>query len=457
MRRIAVLLTIALALLACWIWLDARRLRGPSVLLITIDTLRADHLGAYGATHVVTPNIDRLAAAGLVFENVTTPMPLTRPSHFAMLASRYPREIGAVNNQSILPADVPTLPETMRRAGYDTAAFTAVKLLGPDSGIARGFDTFEWPGSALHHVAEDVVHRAEGWLEHQPRRRPFLAWVHLFDPHQPYVDKSLPGAPAKPGHPVDWPLLEAEARSHGGDVPRELLDRALQNYAAEVAYTDHWVGRLVGALERTGRLEDTMIVLTADHGECFEDGIFFEHATCLLDGAVRVPLILHDPARIAPDRVARSASTLDLAPTVLAALGLDAPTDFAGRNLLVETAEEAIGFVEHPIPTSGEAALTASHQARIRSVAGVPTRAIAPGSRQIAARSRDWKAILTDESLALYRLGEESVDVSAEHPTIAGDLHRALRVWDHTCEKATPSQQLDAEFLDTLRSLGYVR
>lgn len=162
----------------------------PGIVLITVDTLRADALDLSprdpGGEPGSTPALARLASEGTVFERAVAPMSLTRPAHFSIFTGRYPREHGVVNNQISLPESEATVAEHLQAAGYATAAFVAVNLLGPGSGAEQGFDVFEAPSSQLEWPASRVVAEAEGWLDGLAADQPFFLWVHLFDPHQPY-------------------------------------------------------------------------------------------------------------------------------------------------------------------------------------------------------------------------------------------------------------------------------
>ena len=165
----------------------------PSVLLITVDTLRADALRPYHATGPTrdgdapdTPRMSGLAREATLFENAAAPMPLTRPSHFSIFTGLYPREHGVVNNQIRLPDAKETLAEILSGHGYHTGGVVAVDLLGDDSGAQQGFAHYGSPRDRLQWSAPDVVKKARAWLATIPADEPFFLWVHLFDPHQPY-------------------------------------------------------------------------------------------------------------------------------------------------------------------------------------------------------------------------------------------------------------------------------
>ena len=251
----------------------AAGLDGYNVLLITIDTLRADRLGAYGYTGAETPNIDRLAAEGVRFERVTTTVPATLPAHASIMTGLQPFEHGVRNNGSfVLRDEVTTLAERFAAAGYATGGFIAAVVLDAQFGIAQGFERFggltryqgETGDMSGERPGESVVDEAGAWIRDQSG--PFFAWVHMYDPHDPYA------APEPYG-------------SRYADSP----------YDGEVAYADAMVGRLRRALEESGAVDNTLIVLTADHGEALGDHGEQGHSFFIYDSTIRVPLIFWAP------------------------------------------------------------------------------------------------------------------------------------------------------------------
>jgi len=276
-------------------------LDGYNVLLITIDTLRADRLGAYGYAGAETPNIDRLAAEGVRFERVTTTVPATLPAHASIMTGLQPFEHGVRNNGSfVLRDDVTTLAEQFGAAGYATGGFIAAVVLDAQFGIAQGFERFG--GLAAYQSATgdmsgerpgaSVVDEAAAWI--RSRSGPFFAWVHMYDPHDPYA------APEPYG-------------SRHADSP----------YDGEVAYADAMVGRLRQVLEESGAADNTLIVLTADHGEALGDHGEQGHSFFIYDSTVRVPLIFWAPGVVPGGTViAGGVGVIDIFPTVLTLLGL---------------------------------------------------------------------------------------------------------------------------------------
>lgn len=289
--------------------------RRPNVLLITLDTTRADRLGCYGRTQALTPVLDRIAKQGVLFERAYAPVPLTLPSHASMLTGLYPPEHGLHNNgQGALPTGLPTLAAELQSAGYQTGAFVAAVVLEKKYGLGSGFSTYNDnlgqvdPRLQDHHryrPAKSVINSALAWL--QPRTsKPFLCWVHLFDPHFPYL-----------------PHTERFGDRFANDP-----------YDAEIASVDAEVGRLIAALERAGVLDETIIVVVGDHGESLEEHGERTHSMTLYDSVLRVPLLISVPGESrAGHRVYDPVSLVDLSPTLLDCLHLPPIPHASGRSL----------------------------------------------------------------------------------------------------------------------------
>ncbi len=467
-------------IIAFLVW--RRRADGPSptvrpdVLLITIDTLRADHLGCYGAPGAATPSIDALAASGVLFESAACPMPLTRPSHFSLMTALYPRDHGVLNNQMVLPDGVLTVAEVFAQNGYETAAFVAVRLLGPDSGAAQGFQHFDGPSPAeTAFSADQVVGRARPWIASArgPGDRPRFLWVHLFDPHMPYVPHTTGASPASTDEiaqdlpEVSWPRLLALGERHQGRLPREVLTRAAELYRGEVAFTDRWVGELIGAFDRQARGGPAVVALTADHGECFDHGIFFEHSDCLYDGAVRVPMILRGAdARVGRGRrVPGQVENLDLAPTLMELAGIPRPPAFAGRSLLAAEAEDKASpraaFVQHPRYALESVQNRLKRQDQIVSVGDEPVRPLRNGQDEAGVRTVRWKYITGGAEDELYDLAAdpgEARNLARQQPDVGRRLRQDLDRWrtEHPL-RTVPAPALSEDEKATLRALGYLQ
>ncbi len=296
----------ALALLAA-----AGPLPAPNLLLVTIDTLRADRVGAYGFAAGATPALDALAREGVLFEDAVAHVPQTRPSHACLFTGRLPFEHGIRDNFSKpLDPGTPTLASILKERGYATGGVIGAYPVSRDSGLQRGFDVFDDPFAAASSVAtrrdrserraQEVVDRALEWLR-APRTTPFFAWVHLFDPHAPY------------------------------DPPPPFRQRFAKDlYAGEVAYADSQVQRLLAWIEGAGARESTLVVVTSDHGEGLGDHGENEHGFFVYDTTLRVPLIMRWPGRLpAGLRVGGQFRGVDLLPTLLELLG-HPPTPTSG-------------------------------------------------------------------------------------------------------------------------------
>lgn len=319
-----------------------------NLLFVTSDTTRLDALSVYGGP-VPTPSLERLAAEGIRFDAMHSVAFGTLPSHATMFTSQHAREHGAVGNGWVMTSAVPTLAEVLRARGYTTAAFVSSKVLDRRLGLARGFDQYDQP-YRIQRRADLTLALVEAWLERRPIE-PFFLFVHLYDPHQPYA----PPAPfdALEGSGLDVAgvdrLLESLGPDRGGavsglavlqaqpDALPAVAAVARARYQGEIAFVDSQLGRLWERLEAEGLFDRTLVVFAADHGENFLDRgptLAFDHAG--LHGEVtRLPLLMRFPdGRYAGTVSDRLSSSLDLAPTVVAALGGERPEGWRGSSLL---------------------------------------------------------------------------------------------------------------------------
>lgn len=317
MARRQAALALLLALLALG---TACRKQGPgggdaprlNLLLITLDTARADRIGAYGDGRAATPNLDRLAGAGVRCERAYTSAPLTLPAHVTLLTGREPQAHQVRNNGTYaLRPEETTLAEVCRRAGYATAAMIAAFVLEKKFGLDQGFDLYDDgldkpPGETTFRSeirGDRVLEKFRRWLDKSPPP-PFFCWVHLYDPHAPYE----PPAPF--------------SERFAGDP-----------YRGEIAYTDEIVGRLLAELERRGLAGDTLVVAVGDHGEGFGEHGESGHGIFCYEESLRVPLIFHGPRLLAGGRVVQGPLGLvDVMPTLLELLRLPAPAGMQGRS-----------------------------------------------------------------------------------------------------------------------------
>jgi arylsulfatase A-like enzyme len=312
----------------------------PNILVITLDTTRPDQLAAYGADNV-TPTISRLAAEGVVFEQAISTAPLTEPSHLAILTGIPPYISGVVSNGTALGERPALLSHLLRDNSYITAGFVSGFSLHSKYGWTQGFDMYDddfgrfrglhalslvkmWdqivlPAHALRERRGDIATgRAVSWLDAHHDER-FFMWLHLFDPHAPYEAPAHPFDPPTDGEPLSLPQYWPPP--HRAITSASWLEEA---YRAEIRYVDALLGELIQAMEGHGVLDDTIIVLTADHGESLtEHDYLFDHGDYLYDASLQVPLIVRFPARAqAGLRVPCQVSNLDVTPTLISLLGI---------------------------------------------------------------------------------------------------------------------------------------
>ncbi|MDP6538925.1 MAG: sulfatase [Planctomycetota bacterium] len=304
----------------------------PNVVLIVVDTLRADALGCYGNPRNVSPNIDDLARAGVRFADPLSAATWTLPSHTSIMTSLFPPQHGLLNRER-LPETVETLAEVMRAAGYQTAAVTEGIFVTPRFGLDQGFDSFEVNAWRIERTAALALDHLS-----DVRGPTFLYW-HTFQPHAPYdsverfrdefvrpYDGGL-GLPVRNG---DWTRLEELQ----GELTDEDMGYLRDLYDAEVAYTDEQVGRLLRGLRAKPGGEHTLVVVTSDHGEAFDEHGVWGHGTSTHREQSQVPLILWQPGRFEGGGVAEHpVHTLDIAPTIAAAVGLERPAAWEGELL----------------------------------------------------------------------------------------------------------------------------
>ena len=255
----------------------------PNVVLVTVDTLRADHLGCYGYAHPTSPEIDRLCEQAVVFESAVTPTPTTDPGHATIMTALHPSRHGVLRDGWKLADEHLTLAELLREAGYTTQAFVSVGDQSEQNGFAQGFDGFDDDFESKSISPLEVTDKAVRWL--RGARAPFFLWVHYWDPHGPY-------APPEE-HDLFWDRPEQRwlrVFTTGGRVPEGdasavrpgTEERIVSLYDGEIHYTDSQIGRLLETLEEQGIDRRTLVVLTADHGEMHTEiadshGYSFEH------------------------------------------------------------------------------------------------------------------------------------------------------------------------------------
>ncbi len=397
----------------------------PSIVLVTLDTVRCDHLGLYGGPPELSPHLDALGARGLVHEAAYTTMPTTGPAHLSIFTGLYPSEHGSLaNGEPVASEHLPReLARRLRDRGYATAAFVTTTLLQPRATGLAGFEIYDTPRGLLR-PGEDAVRAALAWLDAE-QRRPVFLWVHLYDAHAPYGDAGEKGRsfPIEPGR-YGWVDRDLYAD------PEE-RERAAKRYARGVRDADAALGRLLDGLAE--QIDPPpLIAVAGDHGEALAElldarGYAFDHGEFLDPEVVCVPVVLAGPA-VAPGRSAGAVSVRDLYATLLATAGL---LDSGSRD------SEAARDLRTP---SASRRIVAVERKRIGPRARPPVRAHA------AAAFDGTKGVI---------VGEENIPPSEAFDGRTDELFReAMRRYRARAHGAG-APQLDPDLADALRSLGY--
>jgi len=316
-----------------------------SVLLITIDTLRADHMGAYGYRRPTSPRMDAFARRGAVFEQAYTYWPKTRGSFVGIMTGRFASQTGYGKSHPLLLGFNPTLASVLKDAGYETVATVDNPNVASSLGYARGFDRYRetWEEKSLATEmdrARAITGDGVRYLAQAKPDRPFLLWLHYVNPHAPYEPPAPWNTAFLDEAASRGPALRAVDGFHGGvprpwSVPGKGLGWYVAQYDGEIAAVDAEVGKLLEALDGSAVRDRTLVVIASDHGESLgEHDFYFDHGENLFDPSMRIPLILAGPGVTPGQRTDVLATTLDLVPTVLDAVKVSYPPDLAGESLL---------------------------------------------------------------------------------------------------------------------------
>lgn len=437
----------------------------PNVAIVLIDTLRADHLGCYGYPVPVSPRIDALAEESRVYERAFSTSNWTRPAIASLFTSTMPSRHGVTSFDRAVPSELPLLSEVMQAGGYEVGFFTTGVNVEPADGYARGVHTFRVAASRpperraflVHHLLELVApalvdamvppigdggqirpefltEAALEWLD--GARDPWLLYVHYHGPHTPYSPPS-PWSERFVGGPAD-PALAAPPDPWSGPNALEEADRTrmVAQYDAEIAWHDDQVGRLLDRIDRESD-RPTIVWLLSDHGEGFGEHGTWGHNAGLFAEITRIPLLLRDgTGRVPPGRDPVPVSLLDVAPTTLALVGLEAPADFHGADLTLSDASPRPVFFENP-----------DHEEL-----GVLTADWAFFEGRTPGGLRTW----------LYRANDmaQRVDRAGETPDTVRELAALVRERREADELGGPtaeSLELDPDRIEKLRALGYLQ
>jgi arylsulfatase A-like enzyme/Tfp pilus assembly protein PilF len=405
----------------------------PNIILITLDTTRADRMGFLGSERGLTPNLDELARRGMVFSRAYAQVPLTTPSHATILTGAYPQFSHVNYLGDPLGKALPFLPDILHRNGYRTAAFVGALVLDPRKlapGFQRGFDIYDagfhrrgGREDRYHSVerrAEEVVNRALAWLSKRPPG-PFFLWVHLYDPHDPYS----PPEPYKSRY-------------------------AAEPYDGEIAYTDAAVAKLITSL-RTQRLFDgALIAVMADHGEAFGEHGENHHGIFLYDETIRVPLLFKLPGQRSARKVETRVGLVDVAPTILRAAHLPVPLAMQGESLLSFMKLDQAGAANQPNDSNLQRAVYAESGYGHLSFGWSTLRAWRTGKYlYIEAPERE----LYDQSadpLAAHNLAPDSQAVADTAAAQIAEFYRKTKGSDAERTKLSTEQN------ESLHALGYL-
>ncbi len=439
------------------------RAEPPNIVLVTVDTLRADRLGCYGYPRATTPAADRLAREGTKFTQAIVQIPETLPSIVSMMTSAHPIDHGVRQNGYSLPPELPTLAEILKAEGWQTAAFVSSVILSPQTGIGRGFETYDvdcpipfllWPLGQRR--AKDTTDAAIAWLRRRTASADgsFFLWVHYIDPHslyaapEPFLDRFVkaPYEGKVTGDPEQFLQIVAKF------LPLEPADIEFlgDRYDGEVAYADAHLGRLVDALSNLG-LDHTLVVYTADHGESLgEHEYYFDHGEFLYDDQIRVPLIVRHPDLPRDNVVDQQVQAVDFMPTILDFAGVDAGTTLRGRSLLPLIR----GETQDRIPTM---AFSESDVCRENSIRSCAPEGI--GGKLFSIRAGRWKLIQDPSGpIELFDLRADPVETRnriEEETEVAQFLHEQLSAFIDGDAERGHFQNLDPDVLAQLKALGY--
>jgi arylsulfatase A-like enzyme len=476
----------------------------PNVVLLVIDTQRVDRFGSYGYDRPTTPRIDAFAADALLFENATSAANWTLASHASMFTGLHPTEHGADNHHLWLDDDFTTLAELLRERGYETVSFSNNTWVSKISNLTQGFDFEARPGN-LHHARGTLLSKfldgvlypagwvtpwlgsltsedqgakftaplVERWLERRDAARPFFLFVNIADPHgpfrpaPPYRDLFVAPEDIALSYRSNWdeakPFTLLRRDVYTEDELRVMNDA----YDAETRLVDDHVGEVLAVLASHVPLDETLIILTADHGENLGDHHMQGHGHCVYDTLVRVPMIVRFPPRVAPGRASRLVQTTDILPTVMDALGEPAiPEGLRGRSLL-----------------QGDDGAPASTDGRGLSGRVVVAERITPGAETLqtsdvrfnalpwmglmrSIRQGPWKFIVTEGGAQeLYHVVDdpgETTNLLDREPEVARALALELARWIDGSRPYAGSgtlegeQQMDDATKAQLRALGYL-
>lgn len=408
-----------------------QRADGPNIILVSIDTLRADHLGCFGYDRNTSPNIDKFAGENYLFTNHIVTMAATLPSHASIFTGLYPVSHGVMKNGRRLSGRLITLAEILKEKGYHTAGIISAWTLNSETGISQGFDEYldnegkQTPASAL-------LKRAAPWINGH-RDDSFFLFLHLFDPHEPYSP------------PSDF---------------RRWGEAQIDLYDGEIYYADHVLGKIFDELKKAGLYDESLIIVTSDHGESLGRDNYFGHYRNLYDSELHVPLIVHLPesAKTTPRRMDYQTSAVDILPTILKILRLDTGAPSEGMDLFGD------GAVSRKHVFALRSHFSSGDDPHFDGLAPLPMHM--DDGEMYVARSREWKYILRTRSMdELYHLAVDpgelvnlagSKDAGSRPPENYPLLIGAWLENAGTAPAGESGSEIGEDTKKKLRSLGYI-
>ncbi|MCO5205663.1 MAG: sulfatase-like hydrolase/transferase [Anaerolineae bacterium] len=463
--------------------------RQPNILMLTLESTPASHVSCYGYARQTTPHIDRFAAEGALYEQAIAPACWTLPAHASLFTGLYPSQHGTHFGNPFLSKDVVTIAELLQRRGYATAAFTTNDWVNERFGFDRGFETFRWSKRTMEWLkslfsaetkAEKVIRYArdpfypvghrnnkliKAWIKQSRQTgRPFFAYTLYFEPHYPY----------RPHYPYAREFLKDTQRPWwrvNMDPDRYMAGAATMTaddfevinglYDSRLAGTDAIIGRLLDDLRQDGILDDTIVIIVADHGENLGEHQLMSHQYCVYDTLAHIPLIIRYP-RLFPAgmRITETVQSLELFTTIIDIIGIDReeiPNQVLGRSLVPEN------IADKPLPFAVTEYLV-SNLARMKRL--YPDKDLSRYDRQLRAIRQDgWKAIFASSGTAeLYHVTEDAGeihDLADVHPEHLARLQTLLQDWllavgaPQTIAANGSKEELDADLVKRLQDLGY--
>lgn len=448
----------------------------PHVLLITVDTLRADHLSCYGYRLPTSPVMDRLAEGGVLFEDCSVQWPKTWPSIASFLAGSYPRSTGVRAEQRTMAPSLRVLAEVFQGAGYATAGVVSNFNLSRQFGYDQGFSWFveSWaegwsevagneafrntPGKVKEFTnATLVTDQGLEWLDRHPSDQPFFLWLHYMDPHGPYVPPAQYSALFEGDHPtqeIPPRLIPPYQRQQSDDALITDLAHYKAQYDREIRYLDDELGRLFEGLRERGQWQNTLVVLTADHGESLDEHSYvLEHGGVPYQPTARIPLLFHWEGVLPTKRLAAPVGLVDASKTILELVGLPVPGRFEGLSL--KSMIDGTPGAPTPPYVFAETGIYAPSQLSVRE---------GPW-KLVWVRSVRDRRFQQGSEFELYDLDQDPLEldnVARRHPEKVKELQRVLEEWMASGPappelESTDLDELDEASQEMLRALGYVK